>query len=275
MMLTDSLRYPDSGELLEDASILRNAVHFATAQRAFTAYAILANPLDQLSEATLAFLSVNAFTAEMTSTEDVLGWLFALRDWKPGDVERCLIRLLDKVQVGSGQYTEEKAAELLASLDPTGLRALLHIPEDGDLEKAGFPVQVRQRLNESIPANLDGLRRLVELRHRDNRGYVVAFNKLKHLLLAVRTDVRGRHEVLVPKWRRFDEREKAIHMDMAWIGCSPQDVRVLASRAIAGQAVLNSLLGIILWTRFGEAYTSPAWAVNALNLPGWREESSS
>ena len=70
----NSLHYPDSGELLEDASILRNTVHFATAQRAFSAYTILANALEQLQDETLAFLAINAFAAEMTSTEDVLGW---------------------------------------------------------------------------------------------------------------------------------------------------------------------------------------------------------
>jgi hypothetical protein len=268
----DSLRYPDSGELLEDASILRNAVHFTTAQRAFAAYGLLSHPLDRLQKDSLAFLAISAFTGWMTSMEDVLGWLLVLKEWKPGDVSKCLLRLLDKVQVA--RDTEEKANVLLASLDPGGLRALLHIPDDADLKRNGFPRQIREGLNEAIPANLGGLRRLIELRQQNDRAYVVAFNKLKHLLLAVRTNVRGRDEVLIPKWRGLDQEENVIHLQNAWIACTPANIRVMASRAIVAQAVLNSLLGTILWIRFGEPYSTPAWAVKAFELPGWYDEGS-
>lgn len=64
--------------------MLRNAIHFTTGQRAFPAFALLNQPFGELEERALPFLAVDAFSAEMTSTEDVFGWFFVLRDWKPG-----------------------------------------------------------------------------------------------------------------------------------------------------------------------------------------------
>lgn len=267
----DSLRYPDDGGLLEDASILKNVVAFTTAQRAFTAHGILWQ-VDQTSDSgTLAFLAINAFTADMTSTEDVLGWLFVLNEWQPGTVEGCLLRLLDKVEVGRRAYSEERAAELLQALDPVGLRSLLHIPNDSEMAREGYPQNVRERINAAVPANLDGLKRLVELRQRDGRRYVRAYNKLKHLLLAIPTEAGEppRKVVLVPKWRSYNRETNAVHIQDTWIFCQPDSIRRRASRAIAAQAVLNSLLGLVLWTRFGVPYSTPEWAVRALDLPGW------
>ena len=208
---------------------------------------------------------------EMTSTEDLLGWLFVLKKWRPGDVEGCFVRLLDRVQVGQAPYTEDAAKDLLDSLDPNGLRSLLHIPADAELAAEQFSEEVRGRIDRAMPANLGGLKRLVELRQQDNRAYVVAFNKLKHLLLAIRTNTRGRDEILIPKWRGLSAEPYGVRLQTAWIASSPENVRVRASRAIAGQVVLNSLLGMLLWTRFGEPYTTPDWAVEALELPGWAE----
>lgn len=269
----EALRYPDSGQLLDDRSILRNAARFATAQRAYGAYSILSKPLDTLGDEILAFLAVNAFQAEMSSTGDVLGWLFVLREWRPGDINLYLLRLLDKVQVGRRGYTENDAKALLLTLDPARLRSLLHIPEDSGLEETGLPLDVRERINNSIPANLEALAQLVDYQQKVDRSRVVAFNKLKHFMLAVPTGIRGKNEVLIPKWGTFDENEKAVRLrTTVWIACSPENIRAMASRAIVAQAVLNSLLDIVLFLRFGEPYSPPSWAANALNLPGWRED---
>ena len=273
----NSLQYPDNGELLEDASILRNAVTFATAQRASAGYGILnrlVDPTDPPSSEVLAFLAVDAFAAEMTSTEDILGWLFVLSEWEPGNPRNSLFPLLDRIQVGGRRYTEARARRLLDSLDEAAFRALVHIPPDPELEAHNFSRAVRERLNSSIPANLEGMKRLVEMRQRDKRGYVVAFNKLKHLMLAIRTPTRGKDEVLVPGRVDFDEAENRISIQTAWISYDPKNVRTMASRAIIAQAVLNSILGIILWIRYGEAYQNPPWALTALGLPGWRDEPS-
>ena len=66
-----NVRYPDSGSPFEDASVLRNAVHFSTAQRAYSAQLILQQPLN-VNQQTLNFLVVKAFEEFMTSTEDLI-----------------------------------------------------------------------------------------------------------------------------------------------------------------------------------------------------------
>ena len=273
----NSLQYADNGELLEDASILRNAVMFATEERASVGYRILnriVNPTDPPSSRVLGFLAVDAFAAEMTSTEDLLGWLFVLKEWKPANPEKSLVFLLDRVQVGKRPHTEAAAEKLLDSLDASTFRELMHVPKDEELEAEGFPTAVRNRLNTSIPANLDGMKRLVELRQREKRGYVVAFNKLKHLMLAIRTDSRGKDEILVPGRFSFDKDNNRISVQTAWISTEPNNIRDMASRAVIAQAVLNSVLAIILWIRYGKTYGSPKWAIAALSLPGWRDEPS-
>jgi hypothetical protein len=217
----------------------------------------------------------------MTTSEDLLGWLFVLRDWKPGTHEGCLFALLDKVQIGPNPWTEYAASELLDSLDEAGLRKLLHIPTDEELAAHEFETGVREAVRKSIPAHLNGFKRVVEKRLESERGYVVGFNKLKHFLLAMPTNMRGKNEVLVPHWRRprttpgapaYDPLVDGITLQDVWIEASAEHIRQLASRAITGQAVLNSLLGIILWTRYGEPYENPQWTEHALTLPGWRDD---
>lgn len=265
-MTDSSIRYPDNGNQLEDASMLRNAVRFMTGQRAFAAYRLLNQPFHALKEETLGFLAVDAFVAEMTSTEDVLGWLLVLKDWKPGTAEASLFILLDAVRVGPA--TEEAAKKLLDAMDGDALRHFLHLPSNPELEAAGFAdVAVREAMAASIEVNLGGLRRLVELRQSENRGRVVAFNKLKRMLLALPVAGERKHSVLIPKVVKFDA--TGIHRQSVTLEASQQNVELMSSRAIVAQAVLNSLLGMILWTRFGEAYETPDWAIKALDLPGW------
>lgn len=267
MTASSLLRYPDNGDQLENAAMLRNAIQFTTEQRAFSAYGLLNQPFEKLKERELSYLAVDAFSAEMTSTEDVLGWLFVLRDWKPDSAATSLFVLLDKVKVGVPPWDEEAAAKLLDELNPDGLRALLHIPTEGQMETGGFSDEIRAMVTTSIESNLDGLKRLVNLRQSEKRARVRAFNKLKHLLLAMPRESRGKHWVLVPELMSFDGKE--IHLQTVQIEASQKNVELMASRAIVAQAVLNGLLGMILWTRFDEPYKTPEWAMKAFDLPGW------
>lgn len=268
--MSSGAKYPDSGHPLDDAAILRTAVNFTTAQRAFTADSILSQPFEHFAFPIRAYFAVNAFMAEMTSYEDVLGWMLVLEKWQPGQFQRSLVRLLDQTQVND--KSEAHAEELLNSLDPEGLRHLLHIPDDSQFESDGLPDQVRVRVNDAIPANLSGLKRLLAYRRRDDRAFVRAFNKLKHLILAVPGIANGKPAVVVPKFYDFDDKAKTVKLQTVSLGCSPDDIRLLASRAVIAQAVLNSLLGLILWVRFGEPYVSPPWTVRSLELPGWVED---
>ena len=45
----DDYRYPDSGQMLEDAGVLRNAITFTVAQRAYVADSLLHRPFDGMA----------------------------------------------------------------------------------------------------------------------------------------------------------------------------------------------------------------------------------
>jgi hypothetical protein len=117
----NGLLYPDSGEPLEDASIIRNAVYFSTAERAYSAELVLKEPMD-VNQRKIDFMVIRAFEEFMTSTEDLLGWLFALQEWKPGKAENSLFILLDRIHVGRGKYREDNAVNLLTKVDEEGFR---------------------------------------------------------------------------------------------------------------------------------------------------------
>jgi hypothetical protein len=132
-----NILYPDSGNPLEDASILRNTVYFSTAERAYSAELVLKESLN-INQRTLDFMVVRAFEEFMTSSEDLLGWLFALREWQPGEAEHSLFVLLDRIRIGRDTYREDNAVALLTSVDAEGFRRLFHIPKDEEMVSAGI-----------------------------------------------------------------------------------------------------------------------------------------
>ncbi len=214
--------YPDSGSPFEDASILRNAVYFSTAQRSYSAQVILQEPL-AVNRRVLAFLVMRAFQEFMTSTEDLVGWMFVLEQWRPGEAEFSLLLLLDRIQVGKkgkeGDYTEERAAALLAGLDEEGFRRLIHIPNDDELLASGMPHEEVEVINRSLLPKLEGWRRIVNSRVEQDRGWVRAFNKLKHHMLAFPTPEREKEEVWLPTRIRFDKTRNRVDLGRAWLGC--------------------------------------------------------
>jgi len=265
------LRYPDSGHMLEDASVLRNALMFTTAQRAYVAASLLHQPLDKMPENVIAFLTLEAFGAEMTAMEDTLGWLFALRDWKPGTAAFCLMANLDSIQVGRGDYDESHAIEFLASLDGPKLREVLHIPSDEGLRQAGLEEELIAKIGPSLPHKLDGLRRIAERRSEANRTRVEAFNKLKHGLLAFPTRETN-SKVVVQLIRGKGYKKGEIHLNTMSLEVSAANIHDMAGSALAMQAQLWDMLALILWFRFGERREIPAWASHAMEHGTWRHE---
>jgi hypothetical protein len=255
------LSYPDFGNPLEDASIIRNAVYFSTAERVYSAELVLKEPIN-VDQRTLDFMVVRAFEEFMTSTEDLLGWLFALQEWKPGEAERSLfILLVDKVKVGKGKYSEDNAVSLLKSVDAEGFRRLFHIPTDEELMSAGVSVKLVDDLRRSVPFKLDGWLRIAKERAEQARGKVRMFNKLKHHLIVFPMEERGK--VWVPASVKMDIKQNQIGLDSGFLEANPNEVRRLASSAIVAQAVLHDTLAIILLTRYGEKYRAPNWVVRA------------
>lgn len=254
------LSYPDSGHPLEDASILRNAVYFSTAERAYSAELILKQPMN-VNQLVLDFLAVRAFEEFMTSTEDLIGWFFALQEWKPGNAEYSLYILLDKIQVGRNQYREDNAVNLLSSANAEDFRKLFHIPTDEELSDSGISKELVVNIKRSLPFKLDGWRKMATRRVEQDRGWVLMFNKIKHHMLAFPTQERGKSEIWMPCSTRMNKEKNEVRLKRGWLEASANELRRLVSDAVAAQAVLHDTLATILITRYGERYSVPDWVI--------------
>ena len=260
---TNKLLYPDSGNPLEDASVLRNAVYFSTAERAYSAQLVLQQPLN-VNQRAIDFLVIKAYEEFMTSTEDLIGWLFTLQEWQPGNAEHSLFLLLDKIQVGKrGHYEEERAVSLLANLDEEGFRTLCHIPTDDELVNSELPKELVDNIKRSMQRKLEGWLKIARRRAEQGRGWVRMFNKFKHHMLAFPTRVRDKDEIWMPTSIKFDKVGNRIGLGQGWLESSINELRRLAGDAIAAQAILHDTLAVILITRYDEKYTVPQWVIKA------------
>ncbi len=259
----NKLLYPDSGNPLEDASILRNAVYFSTAERAYSAQLVLQQPIN-VNQLAVDFLVIKAYEEFMTSTEDLIGWLFTLQEWQPGNAEYSLFLLLDKIQVGKrGHYEEKRAVSLLANLDGEGFRTLCHIPTDDELINAGLSKELVDNIKRSMPHKLEGWLKIAKRRAEQGRGWVRMFNKFKHHMLAFPTRARDKDEIWMPTSINFDKVGHRIGLGQGWLESSITELRRLAGDAIATQAILHDTLAVILSIRYDEKYTVPQWIIKA------------
>ena len=258
-----NILYPDSGNPLEDASVLRNAVYFSTEVRAYSAQLILQQPLN-INQRTLDFLVIRAFQEFMTSTEDLIGWLFVLQEWQPGNAEYSLFYLLNKIKVGqTGRYEEEQVVSLLSNLDGEGFRGLCHIPKDDELINSGYSKELADHIKRSMPHKLEGWLKFARKRAEQGRGWVHMFNKLKHHMLAFPTRARDKDEIWIPTHIKLNKEDNYIKLGQGWLKSGTSDLRWLAGNAIAAQAILHDTLATILMTRYKDEYVVPQWVNRA------------
>lgn len=256
--------YPDNDQPLEDKRLLLNAINFTTGQRAFEAETIVRLPLDALDEQHLAYLTIQAFSVEMLTTEDFVGWHSVLRDWQPGSHDKSLAFLLDRVNVNP--ELEADLASKLEQMSPDEYRAMIHVPaNDSDLLRAGIPADQLPLIPVAVAAQLDGARRMIAHRREGDRGRVIGYNKAKHVLV-------GLHQAEVPQVvvpARFKLEPDGVHIRTVTLEVSPRNIRQMTGRAIATMATLNATLGLTAWSRFGVDYAPPLWARAAAALPIW------
>lgn len=258
-----NILYPDSGNPLEDAAVLRNAVYFSTAERAYSANLILEQNLG-VNIMVLRFLAIKAFEEFVTTTEDMTGWLFALKEWQPGNAEFSLCILLNRIQVGREDYEENKAVSLLSKTNDESFRELFHIPKDEDLIESGVSKEMVDSINKGIPIKREGWLWIAKRRRDEKRGWVRMFNKLKHHMLAFPSTSRKKEEVMLPAKLEFDGDNNRIILKPGWLEVSANHVRELANNTVAAQAVLHDTLALILSTRYGEKYVPQNWVIRAL-----------
>ncbi len=256
-----NMSYPDSGYALEDASVLRNAIEYSIAFRVYSAQSLLQQPLG-VDKRLLSYLVLKAFEEFMTSTEDLLGWLFALKEWQPGNAEFSLVRLLDTINIGPQK--EKDAVELLSKLDEQGFRQLLHIPIRQELIDTKVSIELADSIDNAIRAKLNGWLKVANIRLESDRGRVRAFNKLKHHMLAFDSPLH-KDQVFIPSDIRIDRAQNLVRIKTANIEVSANMLIRFANDAVLAQAVLWDTLALILMTRFGESYNPPQWVINAYN----------
>ncbi len=247
-------------ELLTNQNVLSNAVDFTTAPRAYLARLAPVDTLADLPQREREYLALYAFSEFMTATEDLLGWVAVLKDWDPND-DYSLFNLLDRTRVEPGLETE--IGEYLASVDAEGFRSLLAVPADDDLKSLGLSDGDVASVNESIPAKLDGFRKIVEYRTKDERGLVKGFNKVKHLLLAFPVELHGAPRILLPRTGEVTPETaatpKRVKIDGARLDTTPEYIKGRLQRTVESQAVLCDALHFILFTRYSHPYSLPEW----------------
>ncbi len=238
------------------------------------------NTLKNLSHAAneyqVMYFAVDAFAQYVVSLEDMLGWLLVLRDWLPGTPDRSLFALLDTVQVGRRtkevDWTEENAMELLDSLTAETFRQLIHLPTSAELLSAGWESEYVNALEKAMPHLLDGFKEGCQRRTDKNRALVRGYNKSKHMMLGIlrRGEESNLEVALLTSEFGWTDLKKGIYLAGNIVTSKESVIQTHLYWVIQMQAVLNSMLTGLLWTRYGERIDSPKWAVDASNLPGWK-----
>lgn len=261
--------YPDSKGRYDDRNVLGNAVVFTTAQRARAGARILNEPFERLTDLELAFVAVDAFQQWVQSSEDALGWLFVLRDWKPGTVDGSLFALLDSVRIGRKPWAEQDALSMLEGMNVAAFRSVAHLPSNAALRRLGWPEDLVKRVEPSLTAQLDGFRRIAEKRARGDRALVRAYNKSKHHLLAMLVLRERGLEVDLKTATSGYKNPTAITLTGAELQTDAQRTRQRAREILQMQSVLNSMLAMILRARYGESLSTPGWVVSTHRQLGW------
>lgn len=267
------LHYPREDSGLDDLALLVGAIGFSTAQRAFEAESLFERDVSGLSKMEAAFLAVTAFGQRVTSTEDALGWMFALRDWQPGTAKGSLLYLLNRINVGRGDHTDAAAIDYLSGCSQEEFRRGLHIPTEAELAEASYPEEFRAHINASNQAVREGMLGMARFRAEEDGTRVAGYNKAKHFMLGrLVGNTEAFHVELVDARIRRRGQEEGWELKRVTVLPNAAEAQRDARRAFANQAVLNTLLGTVAITRFGFAYESPTWVQRALENGIWADD---
>ena len=236
---------------ISDIDVLRNAVRFSTAQRAFAASMVMEKVGQGVTSEEAAYLCIEGLSHFVTATEDLLGWAQVLRQWKPEEPSKQLFTLLDRVQVGPTE--EDEILGFLKGLKMSEFRDLLRMPPSSELAANGLPAQEVKDVDLALPHLLEGWIRLAEIRMRNNRALVTAFNKAKHMMLAFPED----------GYIRLARVESGNILGGLRVEISDEYALGRARQAVECQAILHSTLGLMLTTN-GLREPTAQWVTKAL-----------
>lgn len=264
--------YPTNSGAFEDKNILRNAFEFTTKQRGGIALRIIEDLATNRTHDELAELIIEAFQQYVVGLEDMLGWYDVLRKWQPGKPQTSLMALLDTVNVTAD--LEETLLKSLEELDSLAYRQAIHVPLRAELKASLFSEDFMNMLDKAMEAQLSGLKVVARRRQNKERAIVRAYNKSKHMLLAIKVLEKGQPAV----WLATADGGKSaysgpqISMGGAILLVNATDVRRYAFWAVSIQATLNSIFRLLLETRYGVSLPIPAWVHRMYRLPDWNTD---
>ena len=253
------MKSSDYEKVFNNEALLKNAVEFTTSLRAFMAMVPPLDVLKKMNQVQLDYLAVHAFSEFVTATEDVLGWIEALRKWKPSE-DFSLYHLLDKINVDP--KLEKKLDTYLAGLEPEELRAILHLPTNSVLLGRSWPQTTIDALDKSLPKKIEGFRNVLEERSKNARSIVKGFNKTKHMLFAFPINRPSGRHILLPTEKLVSEKNdpKPLYsIDGVIIETTPEYIRGRSNVARVSQAVLCDTLLLVLNCLYENEYQPPAW----------------
>lgn len=206
-------------------------------------------------------LHLEAFQLWVTSTEDVISWVWSLKRWQPdGPVEKRLFALTRY----PGAIRDTHVRDFLRSLDVGAFRELLKIPSPDEVAALGDSSMTAAEVESSLRSKLDGFIETAERRLRERRAMVEAFNKSKHGF-PVYQQLEGQTPVLIFPIGDKQQPDRLYRMKVD-IG----EARWFATQAALAQLVLHDTLATILVYRYGERYEQQPWAQRINQLPGWK-----
>jgi hypothetical protein len=173
-----------------------------------------------------------------------------LRKWNPEYPGTQLFTLLDDVKVMPKD--EDAILQFFRGLTVSGLRELLRLPPNSELEANGLAAADVESIDRALPHILDGWIRLAETRVAKERGLVTAFNKVKHMLLAFPED----------GYIRIARIASGNMLGGLRIEISGDYAIGRARQAVECQAVLHCTLGLIL-TANGLPEPTSDWVIKA------------
>ena len=244
-----------------DQELLRNYCVFAAFHRARIAE-VLFNNLDDDADLRRS-IALELVANYVAATEDLVLWFFVLKRWRPGK-EPTLFDLLDSTFVRESAGADEStklALEEVRQWSIADMRRELGLPRDDYLLRSGLDDRGLNKHINAMRELLERLRESFELRLSDEKSLVVAYNKVKHGVLAVATDEGSASgvSVLVASRKGPAGPGRRKNFYTGWIPCDkPELWKMYASTGLVAEATCT-LVNLKYIRHFDPRWSIPPW----------------
>ncbi len=259
-MTTSEVSLAEVNQRLQDRELLRNYCTFACFHRARLAH-ILYEALDddQDRRRTIGIEIVENYVAML---EDIAMWFFVLRQWARGS--KSLFELLEAVEVRESQgwkYSTEAALTEISGWTIADMRREFGMPLDDDLKKFGLSESGLRGHIAAIRDALSLFQESLSLRRSDQGILVVAYNKLKHGLVALSAVENSSigASVIVASTKGTPKGLK-----VGWIPCEDDALAKVVDTTVWAAEALCAVLNILYVARFDNKWVVPAWSFKSV-----------